>query len=43
VFDSRYECEVAELQNSGTLVVLGVCDGYYGINVLLRRCEPLDE
>jgi len=43
VFVPRYEAQVAAMNKGETVTVLGICDGSYEINVLLRECEPLGE
>lgn len=43
VFDPRYEDEVAKIAKGDAVTVLGTCDGFYKINVLLRECEPVGE
>lgn len=43
VFDPRYEDKVAKVAKGDALTVLGRCEGFYKINVLLRDCEPLAE
>jgi len=42
-FDTRYEKQVAKIEQGDKVTVLGTCEGSYKYNVLLRDCEPVEE